>query len=175
VAWLATAGTWIWYVLWALLLLVASLFVYVGLGGNFIIVGLALIHALVTGFAPIGWPLLLLLLGLAVLGEILEFLIGTFYVARQGASRQAVVGAFLGGLAGAALGAPTIPLLGLLLGGFLGAFAGAVLGEYHHQRQLAPSLRIGTHAFIGKLSAILVKHAIGLVMVGLVLRATWPG
>jgi uncharacterized protein YqgC (DUF456 family) len=68
-----------------------------------------------------------------------------------------------------------MPVIGSILGSFVGAFAGAILGEYYQQRLLEPSLRIGTHAFIGKMLAILVKHAFGLTMIALILRATWPG
>jgi uncharacterized protein YqgC (DUF456 family) len=173
--WLADVGVWIWYVIWAGVLLCTSLLVYVGLSGNFVLVALALIYALVTGFHSIGWHLLILLLGIAVVGEILEYLIGIFYVHKKGASKKGVVGAFVGGLAGAALGAPLFPIAGAVLGSFVGAFLGAILGEYWHQRRLEPSLRIGGHAFLGKLAAMFVKHALGLVIVGLVLRATWPG
>jgi uncharacterized protein YqgC (DUF456 family) len=134
-------GGWAWYLIWAGLLLLASLLVYVGLGGNFIILALALIHALATGFDPIRWRLLVILLLMALIGEGIEFLVGTFYVAKKGAGRSGVIGAFLGGLLGAIAGAPIVPLLG---------------------------------AFMGKLAAVLVKHAIGLVMVALVLKATWP-
>lgn len=172
---LAQIGSWAGYVAWSTLLLVASLLVYLGLGGNFVLIGLALIHAVATGFDPIGWRLLVVLLLLALAGEGIEFLVGTFYVARKGASRHGVIAAFAGGLLGAAVGAPLLPIVGAILGSFVGAFAGAILGEYYHQRRLEPSLRIGGHAFLGKLSAILIKHAIGLVMVGLILKATWPG
>ena len=72
---------------WALLLVTASLFVYLGLGGNFIVLGLALIHALTTGFSPITWELLLVLAGIALLGELIEFIVGTFWVAKRGATR----------------------------------------------------------------------------------------
>ena len=172
---LSGIGAWLWYALWAFLLLAAGLLVYLGLGGNFIVIGLALVHALLTGFDPIGWRMLLTLAVLAALGELLEFLIGTFWIARKGATRHGVIGAFVGGLAGAVLGAPLLPLVGAVLGSFAGAFAGAILGEYHHLRTLEPSLRIGGWAFVGKLSAIAVKHAIGLAMVALILKATWPG
>jgi hypothetical protein len=173
--WLAEIGAWTWYVIWAAVLLCTSLLVYVGLSGNFVLVALALIYALVTGFHPIGWHLLILLLGIAVVGEILESLIGVLYVAKKGASKKGVGGAFVGGLVGAALGAPLVPIVGAVLGSFVGAFLGAILGEYWHQRRMESSLRIGGHAFLGKLAAILVKHALGLVIVGLILRATWPG
>ena len=171
---LVQVGQWAGYLLWALLLVCASLFVYLGLGGNFIVLGLALIHALVTGFDPLGWTLLGILLGLALVGEGVEFLVGTFYAAKQGASRSGVVGAFLGGLLGAAVGNSLVPVLGAVLGGFAGAFLGAVAGEFRHQKSLEPSLRIGALAFAGRLLAVFFKHMIGLVMVFLVLQRTIP-
>jgi len=172
--WLAQIGEWVWYVVWGGILLTASLLVYVGLGGNFVVLGLALLHALVTGFDPISWQLLLILLALALAAEGIEFVLGTFYVAKKGASRYGIIGAFCGGLLGAVLGTPLVPIVGSIVGSFVGAFAGAILGEYYAQRRLEPSLRIGTHAFIGKLVAILVKHAFGLAMIVLILKATWP-
>jgi len=167
-------GNWVGYVLWSLLLVLASLFVYLGLGGNFIIVGLALVHALFTGFDPISWQLLAVLLGIALLGEGIEFVVGTFYVAKQGASRYGVILAFVGGLTGAMLGNSLVPVIGAVLGSFLGAFCGAVAGEYLNNRGLEPSLRIGGQAFLGRLLAIFIKHALAMVMVFLILRATFP-
>jgi uncharacterized protein YqgC (DUF456 family) len=167
-------GLWSWFFLWSLLLIAASLFVYLGLGGTFIIIGLALIHALVTGFDPLSWKLLALLLGLALLGEGIEFVVGTFYVAKKGASKAGVIGAFIGGLAGAVAGNGLVPVFGAIPGTFLGGFGGAVLGEYYNREKLEPSLRIGGHAFLGRLLAILIKHFIALVMVFLILRVTSP-
>lgn len=157
-----------------MLLVTASLFVYLGLGGNFIIIGLALIHALITGFDPISVTLLLWLLGLALLGEGIEFVVGTFYVAKKGASKLGVVGAFIGGLLGAGMGNTVVPVIGAVLGSFAGAFGGAVVGEYLQRERLEPSMRVGGHAFLGRLLAILIKHAIAMVMVFLILRATLP-
>lgn len=171
---LQAVGQWSWFVLWSLLLIVASLFVYLGLGGNFIVVGLALVHALVTGFDPISWPLILVLLAIALVGEGIEFVVGTFYPAKQGATKSGVAGAFVGGLIGAAVGNSIIPVVGAVLGSFAGAFGGAVYGEYRRNQNLEPSLRIGAHAFMGRLIAILFKHALGLVMVFLIMRATFP-
>jgi len=171
---LQTVGQWFGFFLWSLLLVTASLFVYLGLGGNFIVIGLALIHALITGFDPISWQLLLVLLGIALVGEFIEFLVGTFYAAKQGASKSGVIMAFVGGLVGAWLGNQIFPILGAVLGSFVGAFFGAVSGEYYNEQRLEPSLRIGGYAFLGRLIAIFIKHALSLVMVFLILKATLP-
>ena len=171
---LQTVGQWSWFVVWAFLLILASLFVYLGLGGNFIILGLALLHALVTGFDPIGWRLLVLLTGLALLGEGIEFVVGTFYAARKGATKTSLGVAFVGGLLGAAAGNSLLPVAGAVLGSFAGGFAGAVIGQYRREKRLDPSFRIGGHAFLGRLLAILIKHLIGLLMIFFILRATIP-
>jgi len=171
---LQSVGGWAWYVIWAGLLLVASLFVYLGLGGNFIVLGLALVHALITGFDPIGWPLLAVLLGLALLGELIEFVLGNFYVLKKGASGLGTFGGFAGGLSGAVAGNSLLPVAGAVVGSFVGAFLGCVVGEFWQRQRLEPSLRIGTHAFVGRMLAILVKHGLGLVMVFLILHATFP-
>jgi uncharacterized protein YqgC (DUF456 family) len=167
-------GAWTGFVLWALLLSVASLTIYLGFSGNWIVTGLAALYGLFTGFATVGWRLLLVLVGLALLGEAVEFVLGTFYVARKGATRGGVALAFVGGIVGALAGNGVVPVVGAVLGSFVGAFCGAVLGEYLRWRRLEPSLRIGAHAFVGRVLAMVAKHAIGLVMIFLVLRATVP-
>ncbi len=171
---LQAVGGWAWYVVWTILLLAATMLVYVGLGGTFVVLGLAFLHALITGFEPIGWSLLAWLLGLALAGEAIEFLLGNFYAVGRGASVPGAVGAYLGGFAGGLALVGLAPPLGAVLGSFLGAFLGGVLGEYRRQRRLEPSLRIGSHAFVGRVLAIIVKHAVGLVMATLILRATFP-
>ncbi len=160
--------------LWVLALLAAPLLTVLGLSGNFVIVGLALLHALATGFAPLTWPFLLLLLGLALLGEAVETLVGTLYVARKGASRHGILGAFAGGLAGALAGGAAVPVLGALAGGFVGSFLGAVAGQYLRERRLEPSLRIGWHAFVGKTLAGSLKVMLSAVMIVLILLRAFP-
>lgn len=167
-------GAWTGFALWTILLLAASLLTYLGLGGNIVICALALIWGLVSGFESITWPFLGLLAGLTVLGEVIESLLGIVYVAKKGATRYGVTGVFVGGLLGATLGNGMVPVVGALIGSFVGAFLGAVLGEYWRERNVEPSLRIGWHAFFGKMLAIVVKHAIGMGMIWLILRRTWP-
>ncbi|MDD5718380.1 MAG: DUF456 domain-containing protein [Candidatus Krumholzibacteria bacterium] len=171
---LQTVGGWIWFAIWAVLLIGSTFLVYVGIGGTFVVLGLAFVHALVTGFAPIGWPLLGVLAGIAVLGEVIEFILGNFYAVGRGASAPGAIGAFLGGTVGGLSLMAALPPIGAVMGSFAGAFIGGVLGEWWRQRRLEPSLRIGSHAFVGRVLAIVVKHALGLAMVALVLRVTVP-
>ncbi len=69
----------------------------IGLPANWILLGLALIYALVTGLDPIGWWTLLTLAAFAGVAEAFEFFVGVGYTAKRGATRWGVSGAFVGG------------------------------------------------------------------------------
>lgn len=165
---------WLLYAVWLLLACGALFAILIALPGGWIALALTLGYDLIFGFAHIGWLYLGIFAALLTLGEILESLLGTVYVARKGASMQGMIGAFLGGIAGAILGSSILPVVGTVLGGFAGAFAGAVGGEYWKQRKFEPSLQIGLHATIGRLLATAIK--LGLALSGLLLCAlqAWP-
>ncbi len=170
-------SVWVYYLLAALLLLVslaAWLLTLVTLPGNWLIVGAAALFAwLVPHDAGhgISWATVLVLLGLAAIGEVVEFVAGAAGAARQGASRRAValslVGAFVGSLAGLAVGVP-IPLVGSLLmavvGGAVGAYAGAYLGEWWKGRAGDARMAAGQGAFVGRIWGTVGKLATGAVM-----------
>lgn len=119
----------------------------------------------------IGWTGIGILIGLAVLGEIIEFAAGAAAAGSRGASRRgmalAIAGTVAGSLAGAFLTLP-IPLLGPILGalggGALGAFGGAWLGEMWKGRTASEGVHIGTGALIGRLLGTTGKLLVGAVM-----------
>ncbi len=158
--------------LYAALLLV-NLLIFVGLPGSWIALAGILIYGAATRFASVGWRMLLLMAAIAVVGEIVEALLGVVYVARKGATRWGVFGAFAGGIAGAIVGTAILPVVGSFVFAFAGAFGGAVLLEYAKYRSLDRALQTGFFAFIGKLLASLVKFALGLVIIGLFVYRTW--
>ena len=133
----------------------------VGLPANWILLGLAVLYSWLTHTPRLGWIVLAILGGLALLGELLEFLVGTGYTARRGATRWGVLGAFAGGLLGAAACTPVAPPFGTVAGGMVGSFAGAALLEYAAQRHAGTALRAGRAAFVGKLLATAAKALCG--------------
>lgn len=138
----------------------------IGLPANWILLGLACVHALVTGMNPLGWWTLATLLGLAAAAEALEFFVGVGYTAKRGATRWGVGGAFIGGIAGALGLASFIPPLGSLLGAFLGSFLGAVVLEYVNQQRMDVALRSGQAAFFGRVLGAVIKTMFGFAMWG---------
>ena len=104
-----------------------------------------------------GW--LLLLLGvLTVMTWSVDYLAAAMGAKRAGASRQAIIGAAIGTLAGIFSG-----LWGLL---FM-PLAGAAIGEYVAQRNALRAGKVGLATWIGMLLGTAVKVAIVFVMVGI--------
>lgn len=114
----------------------------------------------------VSWTVLGVAVGLAALGEVVEFVLGAAGSRRTGGSTRgavlALIGSIVGGLMGTAL---PVPLVGSLLGACLGAFAGALLGNLWVGRTLFQSFAAGRGAAIGQFWGMLVKLAIGAIMV----------
>lgn len=167
---------------WAVILLMANVVAWIcnvfTLPGNWVLLAFSLLYAL---FLPedmtprVSLTMVAVLFGLAVLGEVIEFIAGAAGAAQQGGSKKgvalAVVGAFVGSILGAMLMAwlPLLgPIVGALGGGAFGAFAGAWAGEHGSERTSAERFNIGRGAAIGRLLGTAGKMAIGAIMLVLV-------
>jgi uncharacterized protein YqgC (DUF456 family) len=136
----------------------------ISLPANWIFLALSTLYAFLTGFASVGlWSLLVIAI-LAILGELLEFLVGVGYTAKRGATRWGVIGTFVGGIAGGVLLSSVAPPFGALLCAFGGSFAGAVLLEYLAQERVGVALRSGRAAFLGKVFGAVAKSMCGFWM-----------
>jgi len=156
-------------------LLAGLLAIPIGLGGNFIILGAALLVALITGFARIGWVALILMAVFVAVGELLEAFLGSMMARKYGASGYGMTGAFVGGIAGAIVGTSVLPLVGTIIGSILGTAVGAVLAERLRGASEEDGTRAGWGALIGRTLASLFKLAIGIGMVIHVVAATHGG
>ena len=143
-----------------------------GLSGNFILVGIALVVALATAFEAVPLVALLVMLAGAIVGEIVEALLGSLMARRYGASKWGMIGAYVGGILGAILGTPIFPVAGTILGSFLGAAALAIAFEWVHRRQLRQSMAPGWGAILGKLASSFLKFGIGLAIAAYLLLRT---
>ena len=147
----------------------------VSMPGNWLIVVVTAIYAyffpeaVSSGVGIYGIGILVVL---AILGEVLEFVAGAAIAGKQGASRRAMALAVVGTMAGSVLGAiftlpiPILgPILGAVFGGAAGAFAGAWLGELWKGKSLDQGMRVGTGAMVGRLLGTSGKLLVGATMV----------
>jgi uncharacterized protein YqgC (DUF456 family) len=160
-------------VIFYLVLFLLYLTIFFGVPGGWVALAAIIIYDSATGFSDIGIMILIVMLGIAVLGEIIESFLGLVYVAQKGATKWGVLGAFAGGLTGAIGGSFIFPFLGSVILGLLGAFAGAVALEYIYYRSMDRALQTGFFAFVGKLAAMFVKFALGLVTLGIFIYKSW--
>jgi uncharacterized protein YqgC (DUF456 family) len=129
----------------------------------------------------VGWDTVAVLVGLAVLGELMEFAAGATGAAKQGASRRAILLSLVGScglsLLGAVLAAGLIPivgaLVGALLGGAAGAWGGAYLGEMWKGRSQPERLAAGKGALVGRVLGTFSKLLVGVIMVAVFTAAAF--
>ncbi len=141
------------------------IFVVIGLPGNFFILLLSTALAWYYKFEIIKLNILIVLLVLALLGELLEFALGIIGSKRKKSSNQAILGSIFFSIIGAIIFAPLFLGFGAIIGAFVGAFLGAFTVEYLKQKNVSVAYQSGLGAFMGKLGGTLVKSVIGVIMI----------
>ena len=145
------------------------LLIPLGLPGTWVMLGAAVAYAAMT-HESIGWVSIVIVGVLAIIGEILEFMLAGRYARRYGGSKRAGWGAMVGGVVGAFAGIP-LPVIGSMIGSFLGAFAGALLFELAGGVSAGPAAKVATGALLGRVTAAALKVGIGFVMAVWILGA----
>ena len=154
------------YLIWSLtgLLLLAGL---VGsalpqVPGLPIIFAAALLHGIMTGFNPLGWPTIIAVGAVTVAMQVMDYLASMWGVKRLGGTRWGIIGSAVGSIAGLFTGG----LLGLVVGGFLGAVLGELLGA---GQDLGASFKIGLGSLLGLLAGTLVRMVAAVFLVALII------
>ena len=153
----------------AAVMLLGLLMIPFGLPGTWIIAAAALGYQLLVPDS-ISMFTIVVVFGLAVIGEVLEFTLSAKYTRKYGGSRRASWGAIIGGMIGAFVGVP-VPLVGPVIGAVAGAFLGAFVGEYSRAGEHGTATRVATGALVGRAIAAAMKIAIGGGMAALTLFA----
>lgn len=138
----------------------ALLLIPLGIPGLWVMVGIVA-AGLAAGRVSLG--IFVLLLGLAVVAEVAEWVSVDRLGRRYGGSARTFWGALLGGSIGVVVGAP-VPVAGSLIGAFVGTLAGAVVATWLDTRRIGGSLRAGWGALLGRAVAVGVKVFAGLVI-----------
>lgn len=165
-------------ILLLLIMLLCWAMTLLGLPGNWAMVAAAVVYFFVCpkdSRFEMGWIPLVALALLASLGELIEFLAGAMGTAKAGGSRRsavlAILGSLVGGIGGAIVCAPLIPipLVGSLIGAIffasVGALVGAVMGERWKGRDFEHAWQVGKGAFVGRLLGTMGKVLVASLMV----------
>jgi uncharacterized protein YqgC (DUF456 family) len=107
----------------------------------------------------IGWWSLAILLGLALLGELFEFLAGAVGTRTGGGTKRAAVLSIPAAIIGAIIGsfAIPIPIVGTVIGAAIGAGLGAFAGDTWAGRNWGEAIRGASGAAVGRLTGTVLK------------------
>ena len=127
------------------------------LPGTTIILAAAIIHRIMLGAEKsIGWKTIGVLVLLALLSYVFDFL-GSYFGAKYfGATKWGAFGAIIGALVGLLFG---------IIGLFVGPVIGAVAGEFIAGKRMIDAGRAGWGSLLGNLGAMMGKLLIALVMI----------
>ncbi|MDR3177041.1 MAG: DUF456 domain-containing protein [Desulfovibrio sp.] len=115
------------------------------------------------------------LVGLALVGEVIEFLAQAWGTKRYGATNTGTIGGIIGAIAGAVVCAPFLLGVGALFGALIGAWCGCYVFELLRGRSAGEAWRSAKGAMIGRFFGICIKCGIGVAMLVLTYHAVWPG
>lgn len=149
-----------------ILWIIAVLLILIGLAGVLLpaLPGVPLIFfgillaAWIDDFQRISGLMIIVMALLAVSAVLIDYVASTVSAQRAGASRQGVIGAFLGTVLGIIVG-----LWGLLFMPLIGA----VMGEFMAHRDIFRAGKIGMATWVGLFIAAVVKLAIAFTMIGI--------
>lgn len=153
----------LWWLLCALLIVagIAGTVLPALPGPILVLAGVAL-GAWIDGFTRVGMAVVAIVGVLAVLAWLLESLAGMMGAQKAGASREALIGAAIGTVAG-------------IFAGFIGVLflplVGAAIGEYMAQRNHRQALTVGVATWIGLMAGMVAKVVIVFMMLGVFLTA----
>ena len=130
-------------------------------GTLFVLAGIVL-GAWIDDFGRVGWGALALVIVLAVLAWVLDYVAALLGATKAGASRYALVGAVLGTVAGLFMG---------LVGVLFMPLVGAAIGEWLARRDHARALHVGMATWLGLMAGMVSKVVIAFMMVGVFIVA----
>jgi uncharacterized protein YqgC (DUF456 family) len=155
---------WLLYLVLLLVLLAGWAANLLAIPGLWIMLAAAAIYALFTGFAFVSWGTLLVVMGIALLGEAVEIGLGGAMTRRAGGGRPAVWGAIIGGLLGGlflSVALAFLPVISTVIGVLMGSALGAGLMEFLSGERLGHSVSVGVGAAKGRALGIAAKVLLG--------------
>jgi len=157
------------------LMILSLMLIFLGLPGNWVILGIVGLWAFLSGTGMFGWQFFLLVISLALAGELVEFLAGHFGTKRFGGSSKGSVGGMVGAVVGGILCAPLFFGFGALLGALGGGFIGCFVVEKGIGADGKTAARAALGATLGRFGGFVAKLGIGIAIIWLSVPRMFSG
>ncbi|MBQ4326208.1 MAG: DUF456 domain-containing protein [Mailhella sp.] len=147
----------------------------VTLPGYWAMVALVIVWEMFYPGSSLGVAFFVLFIGLALVGEVVEFGAQIYGSKKYGSSKTSTAAGVIGAIAGALAGAPFMFGVGAIFGALFGAWAGCYLAERFIRRQPSElAFRAAQGAMVGKFFGMVIKFGIGMAMLWLTASHIWP-
>ncbi len=146
-----------------------------GLPANWIILALVGLWAYAyPDAASMNWLFFAILISLAVIGEVLEFVLQVIKAKKYGSSSSGTFAGIVGAIVGAIVLAPLFFGIGALIGALIGAWIGCFIMEKAKGRPTKEAYDAAFGAMVGRFLGTVCKCGIGGAMLAVVARYIWP-
>ena len=135
-----------------------------GLPGTVLMLINAVAYAFITGFARVGFTVILILTVMAVAAELFDFGMGRIGAVRFSITSRGIWAALFGSFLGAIILIPFFLGLGALIGIFLGGSGAVFVMEMLKRRKLKPAHRAGIGVMLGRMTGAAVKGMLSIAM-----------
>jgi len=162
---------WIGLIVFILFALVGVLLTMLGIMGTFSVFIGAVAYDLITWSWTIGWQALLVILGLAVLGEILEWVVDVSHSKARGVSTAGTIGSITGTIIGAILLSPLMFIVGTVIGMVIGAVIGAYIGELIVKKNSKKAWRAAKIALVGRALVAVMKTTLAIIQIWIIIAS----
>lgn len=162
---------WLIIIMLVVICLVGLAMTAVRLPGGWLIVITALVHGWCTDWQPITATIAVVLVGLAIGGEVLELLMSAVTARKAGASRRAAWGGLIGGIVGMFVLSLPMPIIGTFFGAMAGCFCGAMIAELTVDKTVTDSAKVGVFSAIGLVLGAIAKLAVAFLLCGVLLTS----
>lgn len=155
-----------------ILLIIASLFIILGIIGSFLPVlpgpitswlGLLILHF--TDAIPINKSFLIITFAVAILVWLLDYIIPAIGTKRFGGTKAGMIGTSLGLIIGLIAPIPG----GIIIGPFVGAFIGELINKADSQT----ALKAAFGSFMGFLTSTFIKFVVAIIYLGFFIGILW--
>ena len=150
--------TLLWVLSTALILVGLAGIVLPALPGTIFVLAGIVLGAWIDDFTRVGWFAVAAITVLAVLAWLMDYVAAMLGAKRAGASRQAIIGAAIGTVAGIFLG---------IVGVLFMPLVGAAIGEYMARRNQQQAMRVGIATWLGLMAGMLAKFVLAFMMIGI--------
>lgn len=116
----------------------------------------------------------LIVLAIAVVGEVLEFFLQVKQARKYGSSNTGTAGGVIGAIAGAILLAPFLFGIGAFIGAMLGAWCGCFVFELLRGMDTKTAGRAALGAMFGRFLGTVCKLGCGVVIWAITMQYIWP-